>query len=294
MKNLIYTIIILVVSGSMSAQSPDMVLAEGGSFNMGRAADDNVQGTEFNDELPQHQVSVSSFYIGRYELTVAEYKKFASATGKAMPLAPSEQWFKEHPDTKIFYPLSASQWWGWKDSYPMHNVTWYDAVEYCNWLSLQEGLEACYTVAGENTTCDFSKNGYRLPTEAEWEYAARGGNQSQGYVFSGSNSVDEVAWYDHTTALKGPFDVGTKKANELGIYDMSGNVWEWCFDYYASNYYGNSPSDNPKGAGQNIYRVLRGGSWHYRADLARIADRDGPYPGFTNYNYGFRVVRNAQ
>jgi formylglycine-generating enzyme required for sulfatase activity len=174
----------------------------------------------------------------------------------------------------------------------MHNITWFDAVEYCNWLSEKEGFQKVYTVNGNDVSWNLSANGYRLPTEAEWEYAARGGKLSKGYKFSGSNNIDEVAWYDGTTKFKGPAVVGTKKPNELGIFDMSGNVWEWCNDYFASNYYAHSPKENPTGPGPNIYRVLRGGSWHYRDEYARIADRDGPNAAFTNYNYGFRIAKN--
>ena len=296
MKNIRLLIVIILFSGFSihSFAQTEMVFVESGTFEMGRADNDIVKGNEFNDELPKHTVTLNSFYIGKYEVTVADYKKFVAATDKTMPMPPDSSWFAEHPDTKIYYPLSVNQWWGWKDAHPMQNANWYDAVEYCNWLSVQEGLEPCYTIDSENTVCDFSKNGYRLPTEAEWEFAARGGNKSQHYIYSGSNNIDEVAWYDGSSGLRGPSPVGTKKPNELGIYDMSGNVWEWCNDYYAGNFYTYTNSDNPTGAAQNIYRSLRGGSWHYRRLLARIADRDGPYPAFTNFNYGFRIARSGQ
>ncbi|NJO91597.1 MAG: formylglycine-generating enzyme family protein [Chloroflexia bacterium] len=285
--------ILLLSLSSLFAQS-DMILVEGGSFMMGRdEGKDKVEGVEFKNELPRHQVKVSSFYIGKYEVTVKEYKEFIQATGGNMPPQPSVEWFEEHPDTKLFYPLSKTQWWGWKDNYPMHNVNWYDAINFCNWKSEKEGLKKVYTfVTKSEVEWDLSANGYRLPTEAEWEYAARGGNKSKGYRFAGSNDIDEVAWYDGTSKLKGPSEVGTKKPNELGIYDMSGNVWEWCNDYYSASYYSKSPKENPTGPEANIYRALRSGGWHYRADLARIADRDGPKAGFSNYNYGFRLAKN--
>lgn len=283
----------LVISIALTAQ-PNMVLVEGGSFMMGRNnASDKIKGAEFQNESPRHEVKLRSFYIGKYELTVKEYKEFVQSTGRQMPPQPDSSWFAEHPDTKIFYPLSKTQWWGWKDDLPMHNITWFDAVEYCNWLSEKEGLKKVYTFVSKNeVSWDLTANGYRLPTEAEWEYAARGGKLSKGYNFSGSNNIDEVAWYDNTTRFKGPAKIGTKTPNELGIFDMSGNVWEWCNDYFTSNYYSKSPKENPPGPGGNIYRVLRGGSWHYRADYARIANRDGPMAGFTNYNYGFRLTKN--
>lgn len=286
-------ILLLFTQYEVFAQS-DMVLVEGGTYMMGRdVSKDKAAGVEFKNELPRHKVTLNSFYIGKYEVTVKEYKEYVKATGTRMPSAPDSAWFAEHPDTKIFYPLSKTQWWGWKDNLPMHNVTWFDAIRYCNWRSEKEGLEKVYTfVTKSEVKWDLSKNGYRLPTEAEWEFAARGGNKSKGYIYSGSDKIDDVAWYDGTTKLKGPAKVGTKKPNELGIYDMSGNVWEWCNDYYSGSYYARSPKENPTGPGPNIYRVLRGSGWHYRADLARIADRDGPNAGFSNFNYGFRIAKN--
>jgi formylglycine-generating enzyme len=287
-------ILLLLVLLSFSAQSqPEMILVEGGSFKMGRDdANDKIKGNEFSNELPRHEVKLNSFYLGKYEVTVKEYKEFITATKKSMPPAPDSAWFAEHPDTKMFYPLSKTQWWGWKDNFPIHNINWFEAVEYCNWLSQKQGLQKVYTINKSEVTWNLSANGYRLPTEAEWEYAARGGNLSKSYRFSGSNNIDEVAWYDGTTKYKGPAPVGTKKANELGIFDMSGNVWEWCNDYFTSNYYANSAKENPTGPGPNTYRVLRGGSWHYRDEYARIADRDGPNAAFTNFNYGFRIAKN--
>ena len=291
---LYFFILFYSVSTSSIAQSK-MILVEGGVFMMGRdATKDKTNSMEFKDELPRHKVKLNSFYIGKYEVTVKEYKTFLKGKGKKMPSAPSVTWLEEHPDTKIYYPLSKTQWWGWKDNYPMQNINWYDALEYCNWLSAKEGLQKCYKINESQTTCDFSKNGYRLPTEAEWEYAARGGKKSKGYIYAGGNNPNLVAWYDESSALKGPSAVGKKQANELGLYDMSGNVWEWCWDTYAGNYYSYSPTDNPKGAASSFYRVVRGGSWHYRSELARLPGRDGPKPGFSSYNHGFRVARTKK
>jgi len=292
--NPILYIFVLIFSISLNSNAQtNMILVEGGTFMMGRdASKDKINSMEFKDELPRHEVNLNSFYMGKYEVTVKEYKAFFKAKGKKMPLQPDSAWFAEHPDTKIYYPLSKTQWWGWKDAFPMQNISWYDALEYCNWLSTKEGLQKCYNIKGESTTCDFSKNGYRLPTEAEWEYAARGGQKSKGYIYAGGDNPNPVAWYDESSALKGPAKVGTKSPNELGIYDLSGNVWEWCWDCYSGNYYANSPKDNPKGPAHTIYRVVRGGSWHYRAELARTPDRDGPIPGFTSFNHGFRVIKN--
>ncbi len=292
-KTLTTSMLIVLSYFTVFAQA-DMILVEGGKFMMGRNSSvDKTDGVEFKNELPRHKVKVNSFYIGKYEVTVKEYKQFVNATGKRMPASPDSAWFAEHPDTKIFYPLSKTQWWGWKDNFPMINVNWFDAVKYCNWRSKKEGLKEVYTfVSKSEVKWDLTANGYRLPTEAEWEYAARGGKKSKGYVYAGSNNPSEVAWYDVTSNLKGPSKVGAKKPNELGIYDMSGNVWEWCNDYYSASYYKRSPEDNPTGPEANIYRVLRSGSWHYREELTRIADRDGPVAGLSNFNYGFRLAKN--
>jgi formylglycine-generating enzyme required for sulfatase activity len=150
---------------------------------------------------------------------------------------------------------------------PVENVSWNDAVEYAK------------------------KVGKRLPTEAEWEYAARGGNKSKAFKYSGSNSLDEVGWYDSNSENK-THPVGTKQPNELGIYDMSGNVWEWCLDWYGENYYGTSPDKNPQGPSSGTYRVLRGGSWYSNDVSCRLTNRIRYNPDLRNINIGFRCVEN--
>ena len=176
------------------------------------------------------------------------------------------------------------------DDHPVTCVSWYDAVAYCNWKSQTEGLTPCYSGSGSSTTCNFFANGYRLPTEAEWEYAARGGENSRGYTYSGSNSADEVAWYTNNSGNK-THQVGQKKVNEMGLYDMSGNVWEWCNDWYDPSYYGSSPGQNPRGPSSGSSRVVRGGSWFDKPYLLRCAYRYrlNPVNGY-NLN-GFRCVR---
>ena len=157
-------------------------------------------------------------------------------------------------------------------------------VEQVSWDDIQDFLMKINS---------FSKTQYRLPTEAEWEYAARGGNASKGHKYSGSNNIDEVAWYDNNSNRK-THTVGSKKANELGIYDMSGNVWEWCSDFYDENYYKNSPAQNPKGAAKSESRSLRGGSWGYSVSYCRVSVRDRVNPNVRfNFN-GFRVVWVSQ
>ena len=199
---------------------------------------------------------------------------------------------------------------------PVEQVSWYDAITYCNKRSLKEGLTPCYTVSGVNfsgsvsvpTTinnatwneadCNFSANGYRLPTEAEWEYFARGGNVTNNgqTTYSGSNTIGDVAWYrenayDVGTSSPdyGTHPVKTKAKNSLNLYDMSGNVWEWCWDWYGSI----SASTLSTGASSGSNRVLRGGSWGTVATYCSVAYRRSYGPGIRGYDVGFRVVRTA-
>jgi formylglycine-generating enzyme required for sulfatase activity len=163
------------------------------------------------------------------------------------------------------------------DDCPVEQVSWYDAVAFCEWMSIASGKT------------------YRLPTEAEWEYAARGGNKSKGYEYSGSNDLDAVGWYDNGYVRK-THPVAQKQPNELGLYDMSGNVREWCSDWYDEGYYSRSPQNDPQGPNSGKYRVLRGGSWVNFDDYCRVAFRRGlnpdysGYPGYWNVNFGFRLV----
>ncbi|MBR3766219.1 MAG: SUMF1/EgtB/PvdO family nonheme iron enzyme, partial [Muribaculaceae bacterium] len=130
---------------------------------------------------------------------------------------------------------------------------------------------------------------FRLPTEAEWEYAARGGNKSKGYKYSGSNTIGDVAWYNSNSSAM-THQVGTKAPNELGLYDMSGNVWECCSDWHDENYYSSSPSNNPTGPTSGSYRVDRGGSWGNNARSCRVSYRDRSTPDYRDCYYGFRLV----
>jgi formylglycine-generating enzyme required for sulfatase activity/TolB-like protein len=245
-----------------------MMLVEGGTFLMG-----NNSGAD--NEKPEHAVTVKGFYMGRTEVTQKEWREIMGTTVRQQRDKEDKSW-----------PLC-----GEGDNYPMYYVSWYEAVEYCNKLSLKEGLTPAYRGSGGSTLCDFNAAGYRLPTEAEWEYAAKGGNKDPvAYEYSGGNNVNGVAWYNGNSG-SGTRPVGTKLPNSLGLYDMSGNVWEWCWDWYG-NYRGGNQSNplGPVSAGTG--RVNRGGSWLNDAAHVRSAPRSRGTPS-GRFNYlGFRLVRS--
>jgi formylglycine-generating enzyme required for sulfatase activity len=214
---------------------PEMVFVEGGTFQMG-----NSSGNSF--EKPVHSVTLSSFNMGKYEVTQAQWQAVMGSN-------PSNFWRC--------------------DNCPLEKASWLEVQQYIQKLNAQTG-----------------KN-YRLPTEAEWEYAAKGGKESKGYTYSGSNDINAVAWYRDNSGSE-THVVGTKQANELGIFDMSGNVWEWCSDW-SGNYSSNSVT-NPKGTLRGAYRVLRGGGWNCYAFDCRPSYRIGFIPDDKHYDYGFRLV----
>ncbi|WP_162523819.1 SUMF1/EgtB/PvdO family nonheme iron enzyme [Flavobacterium sp. LMO8] len=243
-----------------------MVKVEGGTFKMGSKNSDKRADT---DEQKEHNVSVSTFEISKFEVTVWEWKQFIKSNKMKMPQKPS---------------------WGWNDNYPINGITWNEAIAYCNWLSKTEKLQPAYTKKGPNIICDFNANGYRLPTEAEWEFAAKGGKNSKSYNFSGSNNLDEVAWHKGNSK-KTPHTVGTKNHNEIGIYDMSGNVWEWCWDWYNKDFYKMEKGNNPHGPEMGDRRTVRGGSWDSQPNYVRPANRISTEPNKTHEFYGFRIVK---
>jgi formylglycine-generating enzyme required for sulfatase activity len=157
------------------------------------------------------------------------------------------------------------------DDLPVNNVLWGDARAFVYKLNQMTGLS------------------FDLPTEAEWQFAARGGNRSKGYLYAGSDNVRDVAWYSSNSGGV-THTVETKQPNELGIYDMSGNVFEWCSDWYSSSSYSSSSQTNPQGPSSGSARVLRGGSWNSNASCCHVANRNGGNPSHTRYDYGFRVV----
>ncbi len=230
----------------------DFIYIEGGTFSMGS---DN--GSYY--EKPVHSVTLSSFYMCDHEVTQAEYKAIMG--------------------------YNPSYFAG--DNRPVENVSWFDAVEYCNNLSLLHGLTPCYKYNEDDITCDWNANGYRLPTEAEWEYAARGGKISHEYTYSGSNILGRVAW-NGSNSNKQTHEIKLKLPNELGLYDMSGNVSEWCWDCYG--HYTEKNEKNPRGIFWESHRIIRGCSW---LDDKSVVKRDYFIPDRVDMYIGFRVVRNG-
>ncbi|MCX7824327.1 MAG: formylglycine-generating enzyme family protein [Verrucomicrobiae bacterium] len=239
-----------------------MVLIPAGEFAMGSA---NGQA----EERPVHMVRLDAFLMDRTEVTQEQF-------GKLMRDNPSPSHFK-----------GADR--------PVEQVSWAEAAIYCNLRSKAEGLEPCY----DETTakCNFAADGYRLPTEAEWEYACRAGSTGDYSFGSDARVLRQYAWYADN-AEKKTQPVARKKPNAWGLYDMHGNVAEWCNDIYDAAYYARSPKENPRGPDDGERYVLRGGAWNSRAEACRSAARVGAVPGFQDACFardavGFRCVRRA-
>ncbi len=236
----------------------DMVNIPGGEFTMG-ANDGSI------DAKPAHRVKVDGFLMDQTEVTQEVYQKI---TGKN----PAR---RKNPRN------------------PVEQATWVAAVKFCNARSLQEGLTPCYDT---NTwKCDFSANGYRLPTEAEWEYACRAGTATAYYFGDRPDQLKAYAWFQANSDSK-PHVVAGKKPNPWGLYDMAGNLWEWCNDFYDAKYYQKSPAENPRGPDRGEKRVLKGGAWSSSADdcasWARGCDESGATDiCLTMDSDGFRCVR---
>ena len=219
-----------------------LVFVPGGTFMMGSPANEKDR----SDNETQHSVTVSSFYMGKYEVTQAEWVKIMGS---------NPSYFKNC------------------DQCPVEQVSWDDVQEFLKKLNAQTGKK------------------YRLPTEAEWEYAARGGAVAaatgQYFIYAGSNDIGQVAWYRENAGSK-THPVGGKKANQLGIFDLAGNVWEWCSDWYGT--YPTAAETDPKGAATGEFRVLRGGSWYFNAQYCRAANRNYLEPTLRLNSIGFRLV----
>jgi formylglycine-generating enzyme required for sulfatase activity len=269
------------------------------------------------NEKPVHDVTLDSYYMGKYEVTVGEFGEFVKATaymttaemdggarifdGRAMVLDSSASWrnvnFKQD------------------ESHPVVCVSWYDAVEYCNWLSRKEGRQPCFSGSGDSIICDFQADGYHLPTEAEWEFAARSRGREYKYAWGNgdpyidglkaANIRDETAlrlwgkehvltwWQGYDDGYLFTSPVGTYAPNELGLYDMSGNVYEWCWGWFDDGYYRYSPSNNPRGAATGEMRCCRDVGYGCLAISMRVISRGKAAPDYRFLHGGFRLARSS-
>lgn len=251
---------------------PDMAQIKGAVFQMG-----NTEGEA--NERPRHSVRVSDFYLARTETTVWQFALYVTAIGQSMePFTPR---------------------WGLDGDNPVVKVSWLNAAAYANWLSRQFGYrQVHYSESPDNNPAkvhiDTTANGFRLPTEAEWEYAAGGGGR---FLFAGGDDLAALGWFvDNcdTNGVQRSHPVATRRPNEWGLYDLSGNVWEWCQDWYGNAYYEqgqNTTMNNPTGPPTGAERVCRGGSWRLGKEFSLIRRRDYLYPGDSFEDYGFRLAR---
>ncbi|MHB8519809.1 MAG: formylglycine-generating enzyme family protein [Limisphaerales bacterium] len=249
----------VAVSSTTGTNSPvGMVQLPGGRFMMGDK--DEV-------DAKAHEVEVSPFSMDQHLVTQEQYQKVMGA--------------------------NPSRWKG--DRNPVEQVRWSDAVKFCNQRSQLEGLQPCYDL--HTWSCNFEANGYRLPTEAEWEYACRAGTTTAYFFGDTPAKLGDYAWFDKNAGGH-PRPVGQKQANRWGLYDICGNVWEWCNDFYKVDYYQETPPQDPRGPKAGETKVVRGGAWRFSAQSCRSGYRYNENPGYADvcfgYDiYGFRCVRKA-
>ncbi|RKX42991.1 MAG: hypothetical protein DRP64_08875 [Verrucomicrobia bacterium] len=298
-----------------------MALIPAGSFQMG-----DTFGEGYSSELPVHSVYVSGFYVGKYEVTndeMVEVMQWAHDNGKLIVSSSSitnaqgnQQKLLDLDDVGCRITWDGSTF-GIKSEkgsgYPCFEVSWYGSAAYCNYRSEMEERTPCYNLS--DWSCDFSANGYRLPTEAEWEKAARGGLNGKRFDWGDTINHNYANYWANGSAY--PYDtspyttytfhpsyadgdvpysnpVGSFAPNGHGLYDMVGNMWEWCSDWYDGEYYASSPSSNPRGASTGLNRVMRGGCWAHNAKSCRSAGRLGGSPSDSRYFIGFRAALPAK
>jgi formylglycine-generating enzyme required for sulfatase activity len=245
-------------SETAAESKTEMVQLPGGRFMMGDKDEVDAQ---------PHEVVVAPFYMDKHLVTQEQYQRTMG----------------DNP----------SRWKSGRN--PVEQVRWSDAVKFCNARSRLEGLQPCYDL--QTWQCNFEANGYRLPTEAEWEYACRAGTQTAYFFGSDASKLGDYAWFDKNSGGH-PQPVAQKRPNPWGLYDMVGNVWQWCNDFYKVDYYQESPPENPRGPKEGENKVVRGGAWKFSGDNCRSGYRYNEAPGYVDvcfgYDiYGFRCVRSA-
>ncbi|MEL3908348.1 MAG: formylglycine-generating enzyme family protein [Treponemataceae bacterium] len=272
MKKYIKIFIVFLVVGGMSCSQAIDVLVEATPIPLDYCNIECIEVTDFEIYRPNRKVKLDAFLICDHEVTQGEWQW---VMGNLDDLIPDD----EH---------------GKSENYPMYSVSWLDAVEFCNALSEKHGFEKCYIIDGEDVSCDFTKPGYRLPTAAEWEYASCAGIDGDlpysGAVSEDDENIDDYVWFDENSG-KTIHKVGTKKANAFGLRDMSGNVWEWCWDWWDESKTYNG-TDNPKGPETGTDKALRGGG--YECPLDKVNARSyGVFPPDHQWRLlGFRVCKN--
>jgi formylglycine-generating enzyme required for sulfatase activity len=255
-----------------SAPEPllDLVPVPAATFWMG--SDPATDSGSYDDERPRHQVRLSAFQMARTPVTRGQWRRVMADA--------AEPWRRPVPE----------RWTSGDDRLPATYVSWFDALAFCNALSVAEGLRPCYAERDGSWACDWRADGYRLPTEAEWERACRAGSETPWFWGDDEAAAGRFAWYAKNA--KGQLQpVGTRQANELGLQDMAGNCWEWCWDWFGD--YAKGAFDNPHGPDEGRQRVLRGGSFFVEPRVLRSADRLRVEPELRVVAIGFRCVRSG-
>ena len=256
----------------------DISQLEQGNFLMG-------EGAGIDD--PVHEIMLDAYGICTHAVSNEEYKLFCDDTNRNCP----QEGDNYQAPTGYFLNFR---------NYPVVGVSWYDAVSFCNWLSELDNLEPCYNLS--NWTYDSSKNGYHLPSEAQWEKASRGALSQKTYPWGDAAPGNRCNYRNYAGALqemmpnfdgqgRGTLPVDSLNANYYNLYNIAGNVWEWCNDWYEENYYNQSPSENPQGPNSGDFKVLRGGAWNTAEIKLHCAARYSKVPGTKRYDIGFRIAK---
>jgi formylglycine-generating enzyme required for sulfatase activity len=285
-------------TSSAAIPAKTMILIPAGTFTMGSPVIERDR-----DPLGEtiHRVNMSAFYIASKELSVGEFRRFVEDT-KYVTTAEADEGAQAYDEAKNEWVFRVGANWrnpGFRqgEDHPVVCVSWFDAVKYCNWLSVKEGLKPAYTIAGQTVNWDRSANGYRLPTDSEWEYACRAGTSTP--LFTGESISTSQANYNGSIAhnygniglfRKATVSVGSFSPNAWGLYNMHGNVWEWCWDYYSNP--NMTLLSDPTGPASGTHRINRGGGWSSSGKLLRSAVRASDFPETASSNLGFRLAKN--